>query len=103
MKKNKLISLLSIIALIASPVYAKKDKDKDKQIPPGLQKKVDNGKPLPPGWQKKLAKGEIMDNEVFQKSTIVVPVDSRGLITVRIEGKLVRLYKATKEIVDIIK
>ncbi len=89
-----------LASLIASPVYAKKDKGK--QLPPGLQKKVERGQSLPPGWQKKLAKGEVMDKNVYQQSQVVVPLDSRGLVTIRIEGKLVKLYKATREIVEVL-
>jgi len=32
----------------------------------------------------------------------VIPVDSEGLITVRVEGKLIRLVEATREIIDIV-
>jgi hypothetical protein len=102
MKIINIITLLVLAGLIAGPAHAKKDKDKGKQLPPGLQKKADKGGSLPPGWQKKLAKGEVMDKEIYQQSSIVVPVDSHGLVTVRIEGKLVKLYKATREIVEIL-
>ena len=101
MKIRNIITLLVLAGLMAGPAYAKKDKTK--QLPPGLQKKAAKGQSLPPGWQKKLAKGEVMDKSVYQQSQIVVPVDSRGLITIRIEGKLVKLYKATREIVEILK
>jgi hypothetical protein len=33
---------------------------------------------------------------------VVIPVDSEGLLTVRVEGKLIRLIEATREIVDIV-
>ncbi len=49
-----------------------------------------------------MAKGEIMDENIYQRSQVVVPIDSRGLITIRIEGELVKLYKATREIVEIL-
>jgi len=102
MKLTNIFTLLILLCIAASPVNAKNDKGKEKNLPPGLQKKSMKGKPLPPGWQKKLAKGEIMDKKVYQQSQIVVPVDKKGLLTVRIEGKLVKLYKATREIVEII-
>ena len=102
MKIVHIITLTLCLGLIATPVYAKHEKNKNKQLPPGLQKKVQKGKPLPPGWQKKLAKGEIMDKYIYQRGEIVVPVDTRGLITIRIEGKLVRLYDATREIVEVL-
>lgn len=101
MKINKLITLLVIAAFVASPSFAAK-KEKVKPLPAGLQKKVQSGKPLPPGWQMKLKKGSVMDGQVYQQSQIVVPLDSKGLITVRIEGKLVKLYEATREIAEIL-
>jgi len=101
MKIRYIIALFVLASLIAGPSYAKKDKDK--QLPPGLEKKVAKGKPLPPGWQKKLAKGEVLDIKVYRHSTVIVPVDSRGLVTVRVEGKLIRLIKATREIIEILK
>lgn len=100
--KIKLIFIVLLLAgFVASPVYAKKDKAK--HLPPGLQKKVARGEPLPPGWQKKLAKGEVLDVAVFQRGKIVAPLDSKGVITIEVEGKLIRLIKATREIVDILK
>lgn len=101
MKFSNIITLLVLAALFSGPSFAKNDKNK--QLPPGLQKKAAKGKPLPPGWQKKLAKGQIMDKEVYRRSQIVVPLDSRGLITVRVEGKLVKLYKATREVAEVLK
>lgn len=100
MKTRNIITLFVLIGFIAGPAYAKKDKSG--QLPPGLQKKVDRGEPLPPGWQKKLAKGEIMDKRVYQHSRIVVPVDPYGFITVRIDGKLIKLFKDTRKIVDVL-
>ena len=101
MKIRSIITLLVLAGLMAGPAVAKNDKQK--KMPPGLQKKAAKGQPLPPGWQKKLAKGEVMDKRVYQQSQIVVPVDRHGLVTVRIEGKLVRLYQASREIVEILK
>ncbi len=103
MKIKHAITFIILIGLMASPVDAEKDKGEKKKLPPGLQMNVERGKPLPPGWQKKIAKGEILDNNIFLQGQIVVPVDSDGLITIQIEGKLVRLYKATREIVEILK
>ncbi len=42
-----------------------------------------------------------MEYDIYRHSDIVIPIDSNGLLTVRIEGKLVRLYEATREIVEI--
>ena len=43
-----------------------------------------------------------MDRDVYRQGDIVVPLDSRGLLTMRLEGKLVRLVKATRELVEIL-
>ncbi len=99
MKIKNIVTLLILIGLIAGPVYAKNDKVK--QLPQGLEMKLDRGEPLPPGWQKKLVKGRVMGEDIYRHSKIVIPIDSNGLLTIQIEGKLVRLYKATREIVDI--
>ncbi len=99
MKIKNIVTLLILTGLIAGPVYAKNDKVK--QLPQGLEKKLVRGKPLPPGWQKKLIKGYVMQEDIYRHGKIVIPIDSNGLLTVRIEGKLVRLYGATREIVDI--
>ena len=98
MKIFNLVTLIILVSFITTPAFAKKGKP----LPPGLQKKAAQGKPLPPGWQKKLAKGEVMHLDVYRHKTIVVPVDKHGLLTIRIEGKLVRLYEATREIVEIL-
>lgn len=100
MKIRYIITLIILAGFIATPVCAKQDKSK--QLPPGLQKKAAKGEPLPPGWQKKLVKGEILDQEIYQHRQVVVPVDSQGLLTIRLEGKLVRLFEATREIVEIL-
>ena len=94
------LTVIISAGLIMSPVYA--HNEKPKKLPYGLQKKLEKGQSLPPGWQKKLIVGYRMDKEVYQQGDIVVPLDSRGLLTIRLEGKLVRLVKATREIVEIL-
>jgi len=99
--KMKLFIMIAVLTgLCFNPVLAKKDKDKP--LPQGLQMKVDRGGSLPPGWEKKLVKGEVMEEPVYNHSEIVIPLDSEGLLTVRIEGKLIRLVQATREIVEIL-
>ncbi len=76
----------------------------DSTMPYGLQKRSQKtGKPLPPGWQKKLKPGAIMEREVYEHGRIVQPVDKNGLLTISVEGKLVRLYQDTREIIEILK
>ena len=79
-----------------------------KGLPPGLAKKVERGEQLPPGWQKKCVPGEIMPVEVFEKchplpSELVVklPAPPAGTVTVTISGQVVRLIRATREILDV--
>ena len=71
-------------------------------LPYGLQKKLKKGKPLPPGWQKKLRVGGVLDPGIYSHGDIVIPLDSYGLVTIRVEGKLIRLYQATREIAEIL-
>ena len=102
MKIQAAILSVVFIGIFSSTAYAGNDKGHGKQLPPGLQKKAMAGQPLPPGWQKKLVRGEIMDRDVYLHTQIVVPVDKLGFITVRIEGKLIKLVEATRKIVEIL-
>ena len=101
--KNILTVLISI-GLLVSPLYAHSDKTKTKAkiLPPGLQKKLQKGQSLPPGWQKKLMVGVRLEPAIYEHGDVVVPLDSKGLLTIRLEGKLVRLVEATREIVEIL-
>ena len=98
--KNLFILIIASLALVSVNVQAKPDKNKG--LPPGLQKKAAKGKALPPGWQKKLAVGHRMDKAVYDHGEVVVPIDKKGILTLRVEGKLVRLMSATREIVEIL-
>lgn len=101
MKKQLLLTIAVITAaLISGPVYAKKDKSG--ALPPGLQKKVQRGGSLPPGWKKKLQKGATIERAVYDQGTIIKPVDAVGVITIKVDGKIIRLIKATREIIDIL-
>ncbi len=102
MQLKNLITVLLSIGLLLSPLYAHSNSNKAKPIPPGLQKKLEKGQSLPPGWQKKLIVGERLDRSIYQQGDVVVPLDSKGLLTIRLEGKLVRLVNATREIVEIL-
>lgn len=102
MKKNILVSALLMAAMVSASGLAVAKPDKSGDLPPGLQKKVNRGGELPPGWKKKLQPGYVLEDAIYDHAVVVHPVDSRGLVTVRIEGELVRLVHATHEIVDIL-
>lgn len=101
--KNLIIITMGVL-LLANSAFSKQDKEKrQKGLPPGLEKKINNGGSLPPGWKKKLEVGKPIDKDVYKHGKIVVPVDDKGLVTVEIGGKLVQLYKSTREVVKILK
>ncbi len=101
MKITVLIPLLLALTLVASPSFAKKN-DHDGQLPPGLAKNVKRGKPLPPGWQKKIAPGKILDREVYGHGTIIAPLDPLGIVTIKIDNKVLRVHQKSMEILDIL-
>jgi len=96
---KKLLLILFAMSLINAPVHAKNDKDKS--LPPGLQKKQQKGKPLPPGWQKKLSKGDTLDNSIYVRGKVVVPVGPDGIISINVEGTLLKLHEKTRKIIEI--
>jgi hypothetical protein len=100
MNKVLVISLSLLLALgMGSFSYAKDNKERN--LPPGLQKKTDRGESLPPGWQKKLVVGDVLEEDIYEQGNLIT-TDSNGLITISIEGKLVKLIKDTREIVEIL-
>ena len=101
MNLKSIITFTVVVCISSTPVFAKNEKDKNKQLPQGLQMKLDRGGSLPPGWHKKLAKGEVLEESVYNHGVVVIPIDSDGMLTVRIEGKLIKLIEATGEIVEI--
>lgn len=97
-----------ITTYVQSYEQPKKPGKKAKALPPGLQKKVARGGQLPPGWEKKMVHGEIMPVEVYKEChplppelVLKLPTPPKGVITVTIGGKVVRLMEATREILDV--
>ena len=88
-----------------STQYKKIKSEKQKDIPPGLQKKVNNGGTLPPGWQKKIEKGEVVNSTILSNGRIVTSKYPRIKNTevYEVENRVFRIYKNTKEILDILK
>lgn len=95
---RKILILTIVLFFISFPVSAKKNKD----LPPGLQKKMQRGGELPPGWKKKLAKGKILDRRVYDQGRIISRPDSHGIITIKIDDRLIKLHKDTRKILEII-
>lgn len=104
MKIMKLLITLVAMGLVAGPVYAKNDKgsEKNKSLPPGLHKKFENGKPLPPGWQKKLSKGDILDDSIYARGRVIVPLGIDGSISIEVEGSIFKLHEKTRKIIEIL-
>ena len=81
---------------------------KGRGLPPGLAKKTARGGELPPGWEKRCVRGEVMPTEVYARChplppevVVKLPVPPPGTILVAIDGKVARLAKATREILDV--
>ncbi|MCL1127854.1 hypothetical protein [Shewanella surugensis] len=91
--------LLLIVSSMSYSVFAHQGNGKG--LPPGLQKKVDQGKPLPPGWQKKLSRGEILSQDLYLRGSIVVPLNNHGVISIQIQGTVIELYQASRQIINI--
>ncbi|WP_196138723.1 hypothetical protein [Aliikangiella sp. G2MR2-5] len=117
--KKTLIFICTISLIFAlSDVSAKGPKNKEKEdgdkkekvLPKGLQKKLERGGQLPPGWQKKLVKGYRLEDDIYRHAHVIdhsrypdVPIGVEGSVVVRIDDRLVRLARATREILEIIK
>lgn len=99
--KTNILVILMVSAISFSGVALAKD-NKGKSLPPGLQKKVDRGEALPPGWQKKLVVGETLDKKVYDHGDIIFKDIENGLVTIKVEGKIVKLINNTREIVEIL-
>jgi hypothetical protein len=97
------VSLLLFLTHFSLADNSKGEKPaKSKSLPPGLQLQQQQGKPLPPGWQKKLKVGEILDPDVRAHGEVIVPLDPRGFITIKVDDRLIRLNEATQEIIEIL-
>ena len=106
---NKLIIIL-ILLLISLPVMAKNEDNYNKQktLPPGLQKKYDRTGEIPPGWQKKVVKGEVLDPSIYAvcKHYPVNPVDYHlkhinGTSLLRLEDRIIRIINDTKVVLEV--
>jgi hypothetical protein len=90
------------------PGPGKKRGWKHGELPPGLAKNVERRGSLPPGWQAKIAPGAIMPVEVYQQCHSLpqpllaqLPPPPQGTVLLAVEGRVVRLVRATLEILDV--
>ncbi|MFZ8201681.1 hypothetical protein [Alteromonas portus] len=103
MKILPIIGITAAIALNSLPASAdSSNPHKGKSLPPGIEKKYEKTGELPPGWQKKLSVGKRLDHDIYDHARVIVPLGKDGLVTVRIENKVIRLIQATREIVEIL-
>ena len=100
----KFLTSIIVLALVASPTIAdgKNGKGNNKPLPPGLEKRAQQGKPLPPGWQKKLAKGDILGDDIYLRGSVVVPLGTDGILSISVEGTIIKLHEKTRKIIDIL-
>lgn len=100
------VLLASMIVVIASlgadHSAAKPGKEGHGALPPGLQKKAARGEPLPPGWQKKLAVGDVLDESIYARGDVVVPMGNNGSISIEIDGTILRLNAKTRKVLEIL-
>jgi hypothetical protein len=79
-----------------------------KGTPPGLAKKARRGDNLPPEWEKRCVVGTVIPQEVYkqceplpQEVIIKLPPPPPDTIVVTIDAKVIRLARATLEILDV--
>jgi hypothetical protein len=77
------------------------------KLPPGLAKRIVRND-VPQDWHKKVVVGQVLPEPVFHECaplpreiSVRLPKPPVGTITVAVEGKVVRLLEATREIVDV--
>jgi len=98
---KKLIVSALVAGLCFNVSLVQSHQDKEKPLPPGLQKKLERGGELPPGWQKKLVVGEYLGDEVYHSARVLV--SDRGETTVEVAGRIIRVIEATREIIEILR
>ncbi|MGI2136897.1 hypothetical protein [Shewanella baltica] len=96
------LSLMAPISVFAKDGHEHEHHKKEKGLPPGLQKKVDHGERLPPGWQKKLHRGDVLEHDIYDRGRIIVPLDRDGIISIQVEGALIKLDNNSRKILDIV-
>ena len=79
-----------------------------RSLSPGLTKKMSHSRNLAAGWEQKLVKGEVLPADVFRECYVLpdeviahLPPPPGGTILVAIDGKVIRLARASMEILDV--
>ncbi len=79
-----------------------------KPLPPGLTRKKSHGRNLSPGWEQNLVRGKVIPAEILHECyilppevTVHLPPPPSGTILVAIDGKVLRLARASMEILDV--
>lgn len=98
MNTRSLLAAVIVAVGFSAPAFAKHHGNGG--LPPGLKMNHERGKPLPPGWQKKLKVGHVLDEQVYEHGEVVARRD--GVITIRVDDRLIRLARDTREILDIL-
>ena len=94
--------------MIRAQLQQEERNKKQKNLPPGLQKKVARGKELPPGWQKKVAPGDSLDYQVYRQGLNLpeeilrrLPQQPVGSEIIQVDDRIIRLNSATRTILDV--
>ncbi|GGG51294.1 hypothetical protein GCM10011403_05570 [Pseudohongiella nitratireducens] len=102
MRKRFTVGVVFLCTAFVSSFSQAQPGQNPNSLPPGLQKKVEEGKPLPPGWERKLEIGGYLDRDIYRRADVLYRDREEGRVTVRIEGKVIRLIENSLEIVDIL-
>ncbi len=68
-----------------------------------MPKKVTSTPIQQPGWQKKLAVGKNLDQDVYNRAQVLKPIDKNGIMTITVDNRVIRLVKANRKVVEIVK
>lgn len=80
-----------------------------RELPPGLQRKLDRGGELPPGWQRKVERGEVLSQEQVRHGRRPsddllgrLPRQPEGTVILETEDQVIRVLEATGEVLDVL-
>lgn len=80
-----------------------------RQLPPGLQRRMERGGELPPGWQRKVESGEVLSQEQVRHGRRIddellrrLPPQPEGTVIMETEDQVIRVLEATGEVLDVL-